>query len=111
MPGTWDYVQGQTTFGVDNTTPPKIKTCWLATTWVRPKDNGLFMNLTQPNAPTVRLSNLKDGAGTTLMLSENVQKNVNYNWMGVSETQAGAATIWHGLGRADERHNADVLSE
>ena len=52
------------------------------------KDNGLFMNLTLGTVNN-RLSNIKDGAGTTLMLSENVNKNENYNWLGVSRNQAG----------------------
>jgi prepilin-type N-terminal cleavage/methylation domain-containing protein/prepilin-type processing-associated H-X9-DG protein len=52
------------------------------------KDNGLFMNLTLGSV-AMRLSNIKDGAGTTLMLSENVDKNENYNWLGVSATQGG----------------------
>jgi prepilin-type N-terminal cleavage/methylation domain-containing protein/prepilin-type processing-associated H-X9-DG protein len=79
--GTWDYVEAATTFTQSNnflTGPNKGNT----------KDNGLFMNLTQTNI-TSRLSNIKDGAGTTLMLSENVQKNQNYNWLAVADDQPG----------------------
>jgi prepilin-type N-terminal cleavage/methylation domain-containing protein/prepilin-type processing-associated H-X9-DG protein len=87
--GTWDYVENQSPFPVTGGTPPTISNMLIGPNAGPTKDNGLFMNLTQPGAPTVRLSNLKDGAGTTLMLSENVHKNVNYNWLGVTEDQAG----------------------
>jgi prepilin-type N-terminal cleavage/methylation domain-containing protein len=44
-------------------------------------DNGLFMNLSV-GAINVRLSNIKDGTGTTLMLSENIHKDNGYSWFG-----------------------------
>jgi prepilin-type N-terminal cleavage/methylation domain-containing protein len=86
--GTWDFAQGQSDFSATGT-PPVINNLLSGNNMGPSKDNGLFMNLTQPNAPKVRLSNIKDGTGTTLMLAENVHKNVNYNWMGVNEDQAG----------------------
>ncbi len=48
------------------------------------KANGLLFNLTNPNMGDVRqrMSSVRDG--TTLMLSENIQKNGNYCWMGVT---------------------------
>jgi prepilin-type processing-associated H-X9-DG protein len=54
-----------------------------------PIENGLFQNLTEPNARTMRLENIKDGASLTLMLSENVQKNGDYSWLGVPQNQMG----------------------
>jgi prepilin-type N-terminal cleavage/methylation domain-containing protein/prepilin-type processing-associated H-X9-DG protein len=86
--GTWDYAAGQNTFPASGT-PPTISNMLIGPNAGPTKDNGLFMNLTQPGAPSVRLSNIKDGAGTTLMLSENVHKSLNYNWLGVTEDQAG----------------------
>jgi hypothetical protein len=46
------------------------------------KDNGVMMNLTRGKVQT-RLSGIRDGSATTLLLSENVHKNDQYNWMGV----------------------------
>jgi prepilin-type N-terminal cleavage/methylation domain-containing protein/prepilin-type processing-associated H-X9-DG protein len=88
--GTWDFTQGagDTSF-TGNGAGTQINNFLVGTNMGPTKDNGLFMNLTEPNAPTVRLSNIKDGAGTTLMLSENIHKNVNYNWFGVARNQAG----------------------
>jgi prepilin-type N-terminal cleavage/methylation domain-containing protein/prepilin-type processing-associated H-X9-DG protein len=86
--GTWDFNQGATVFAATGT-PPVINNMLSGTNAGPSKDNGLFMNLTQPNAPTVRLSNIKDGAGTTLMLSENIHKNEKYNWMGVADDAPG----------------------
>jgi len=51
-------------------------------------DNGLFHNLTLGRVNT-RLSNLKDGAGTTLMLAENIHKGDTYSWFGVEFDQLG----------------------
>lgn len=48
------------------------------------KANGLFHNKVFDNI-TTRLSNIKDGAATTLMLSENIHKDEDYTWMGVGE--------------------------
>ena len=88
--GTWDYQQGSGPNSFAGTGAGTTIGNFLTGTNKGPtKDNGLFMNLTQPNAPAVRLSNIKDGAGTTLMLSENIHKNEHYNWFGVPEDQAG----------------------
>lgn len=48
------------------------------------KANGLFHNKVFDNI-TTRLSNIKDGAATTLLLSENIHKQEEYTWMGVGE--------------------------
>jgi prepilin-type processing-associated H-X9-DG protein len=53
------------------------------------KDNGLFMNLTMGTANN-RLSNVKDGTGTTLMLSENIHKDTDFSWFGVVGTAGNA---------------------
>jgi prepilin-type processing-associated H-X9-DG protein len=87
--GTWDFVENANDFSVQSGNPPTIKNMLTGTNMGPSNFNGLFMNQTQPNAPKVRLSNTKDGTGTTLMLSENVHKSVNYNWMGVTEKQTG----------------------
>ncbi|MEX2316774.1 MAG: DUF1559 domain-containing protein [Pirellulales bacterium] len=49
--------------------------------------NGLFHNLSLGRT-TSRIDNIKDGASTTLMLSENIHKNGNYSWMGVGSRNA-----------------------
>jgi prepilin-type N-terminal cleavage/methylation domain-containing protein/prepilin-type processing-associated H-X9-DG protein len=84
--GAWDWAQGANSFNAGDflerqstTAMPKGDT----------KDNGLFMNLTLGSV-TVRLSNIKDGAGTTLMLSENVNKDNDYSWLGVSSLPIGS---------------------
>jgi prepilin-type N-terminal cleavage/methylation domain-containing protein len=51
-------------------------------------DNGLAHNLTLGSVSS-KLENIKDGSSTTLMLSENIQKNSNYCWMGVPSTELG----------------------
>ena len=50
-------------------------------------DNGLFHNLTDGRVST-RLE-IFDGAGTTLLLAENVHKNNQYNWLGITSSQLG----------------------
>jgi prepilin-type processing-associated H-X9-DG protein len=85
--GAWDWEQGATTFDDGD---------YLGPTFLTPnrpnqgdtKDNGLFHNLTLGNI-TVRMSNIKDGAGMTLMLSENVHKDNLYSWFGVMSDQGG----------------------
>ncbi|QDU91248.1 Fimbrial protein precursor [Pirellulimonas nuda] len=49
------------------------------------KENGLLFNLTVPGMGEVRqrMSSVRDSASTTLMLSENIQKDDHYCWMGV----------------------------
>src|SRR5262249_30289795 len=86
--GTWDYVENASDFRVGSGSNPTINNFLVGTSVGPTKDNGLFMNLTATNIP-VRLSNIKDGAGTTLMLSENIHKNTNYNWLGAADDQAG----------------------
>ncbi len=79
------------------------------------KVNGLFHNLVDGNVRT-RLSTIHDGATTTIMLSENYQKNENYCWAGVAPnfgigeqqfglvwiTGAGSSTAVNQLLTADE---------
>jgi prepilin-type N-terminal cleavage/methylation domain-containing protein/prepilin-type processing-associated H-X9-DG protein len=81
--GAWDWKSSASTFGLTDFLAAPGNANMGDT-----KDNGLFMNLTLGTVNN-RLSNIKDGAGTTLMLSENVNKNENYNWLGVSQNQAG----------------------
>ncbi|MEX2171604.1 MAG: DUF1559 domain-containing protein [Pirellulales bacterium] len=52
-------------------------------------DNGLFHNLTLGKVTTKLGGNIRDGAATTLMLSENIHKNPLYCWLGVSGDQFG----------------------
>jgi prepilin-type N-terminal cleavage/methylation domain-containing protein/prepilin-type processing-associated H-X9-DG protein len=52
------------------------------------KDNGLFMNLTLGSVVN-RLGGIRDGAATTLMLSENSQKAPTFSWLGVADNQCG----------------------
>jgi prepilin-type N-terminal cleavage/methylation domain-containing protein len=52
------------------------------------RDNGLFQNLVY-GKNGVRLDNIRDGASTTLMLSENTHKNYYYSWLGVSRGSTG----------------------
>lgn len=52
------------------------------------KDNGIFFNRVRTNLKT-RLSSIRDGAATTLMLSENYNKATNYSWFGVEPDQLG----------------------
>ncbi len=52
------------------------------------KENGLFHNLVEGNTKS-RLSSIRDGASTTLMLSENMHKNPVYSWFGVGPNQLG----------------------
>ncbi|HEY4233553.1 MAG TPA: DUF1559 domain-containing protein [Lacipirellulaceae bacterium] len=81
--GTWDWKANSANFAMtDFWAAPAV------TNMGDTKDNGLFMNLTLGTVNS-RLSNIKDGAGTTLMLSENIHKNENYNWLGVSQNQGG----------------------
>ena len=71
--GAWDYDAG-TYLPLDETaTPPTGDT----------KANGLFFNRVLGLGINVRISGIRDGAATTLMLSENVHKNENYSWLGV----------------------------
>jgi prepilin-type processing-associated H-X9-DG protein len=70
--------------------------------WGDTADNGVFIDnasydrqspaITAANRPLVRISNIKDGAGTTLMLAENVHKsyvdssnNPLFSWLAGSE--------------------------
>lgn len=79
--GAWDWESGASNFDADE---------FLASGGANvgdTKDNGLFQNLTMSKVNN-RLS-IKDGAGTTLMLSENVHKEPNYTWLGVPSEQAG----------------------
>jgi len=46
-------------------------------------ENGLLHNLLRGRT-TSRLGNIKDGSSTTLMLSENINKNSEYSWLGVA---------------------------
>ena len=46
------------------------------------KHNGLFHNRVEGNV-TTRMSGIADGASTTLMLAENLQKDPTYTWFGV----------------------------
>ncbi|TWT73818.1 Type II secretion system protein G precursor [Posidoniimonas polymericola] len=48
------------------------------------KANGLFHNLVLGSEKT-RLTDIVDGASTTIMISENVQKNPTYCWAGVAQ--------------------------
>ncbi len=52
------------------------------------KANGVFFNLIEGNIKS-RLSGISDGAATTLMLSENIQKNPTYSWLGVESGNPG----------------------
>jgi prepilin-type processing-associated H-X9-DG protein len=54
------------------------------------KPNGLFFNQSvEPKPEVMRLTDIRDGAGTTLMFSENVHKNESYSWFGVHPEQCG----------------------
>jgi prepilin-type processing-associated H-X9-DG protein len=55
-------------------------------------NNGAFQNLVQGNTATKLEVN--DGSATTIMLSENIQKDNGYSWMG---TQAGIAEQYFGM--------------
>jgi prepilin-type N-terminal cleavage/methylation domain-containing protein len=55
------------------------------------KDNGVLMNRTLGKIET-RMSGIRDGAGNTLLLSENIHKNDEYNWMGVPGSVSGIPT-------------------
>jgi type II secretory pathway pseudopilin PulG len=55
------------------------------------KENGLFQNLTFTKSNN-RIDNIHDGAGTTLMLSENIHKFEVYTWLGVP----GRPDMWQG---------------
>lgn len=52
------------------------------------KHNGLFHNAIFSNVKT-RMSDIQDGASSTLMISENAHKNPNYSWLGVREDNPG----------------------
>ena len=52
------------------------------------KENGMFMNLTLGTVNS-SLGGIKDGASTTLLLSENIQKASTFTWLGVSDNQCG----------------------
>jgi prepilin-type N-terminal cleavage/methylation domain-containing protein/prepilin-type processing-associated H-X9-DG protein len=86
--GTWDFAQGVADDSFVGNGNGMITNLLSGNNVGPSKYNGLFMNLTQPNAPTIRLTGVKS-AGTTLMLSENVHKNASYNWLGVPGDQAG----------------------
>lgn len=55
------------------------------------KDNGLFHNMVDGNGQGVksRMSAIRDGASTTLMLAENIQKNPTYSYFGVAPGNPG----------------------
>jgi prepilin-type processing-associated H-X9-DG protein len=84
--GTWDWDQGATNF--DASEFLEAIGASSGTKMGDTKDNGLFHNLTLGNL-TTRMSNVKDGTGMTLMLSENIHKDNNYSWFGVMFDQAG----------------------
>jgi prepilin-type N-terminal cleavage/methylation domain-containing protein len=79
--GAWDW--GGTRFSCDNS--------GIANDFVGDvKENGLFHNLSvNRNNVKTRLSSIRDGASTTLMLGENNHKNANYTWLGVLPERAG----------------------
>lgn len=52
-------------------------------------DNGLFHNRVRTNLTSRLGSNIRDGASMTLMLAENIHKNQQYCWMGVTRDQFG----------------------
>lgn len=52
------------------------------------KQNGMFHNLVEGGVRT-RLTDMRDGASTTMMLSENIQKNPTYSWFGVAPGNPG----------------------
>jgi prepilin-type N-terminal cleavage/methylation domain-containing protein len=59
---------------------------WNGTNYVGDtKENGLFQNMVDGNLKA-RISDAKDGSATTIMLSENMNKNDRYSWMGVDNT-------------------------
>lgn len=63
-------------------------------------DNGVFLNRAEyeragTQAPSNRMGNIKDGAGTTLMLSENIHKDYDtlpFTWLAGTEQQLGM--VW-----------------
>ncbi len=58
------------------------------------KENGLFFNRVDSGNPIKqRMSGIRDGAATTLMLSENMQKNPTYSWFGVEPGNPGEAQL------------------
>jgi prepilin-type N-terminal cleavage/methylation domain-containing protein/prepilin-type processing-associated H-X9-DG protein len=70
--GAWDWNQS----GIFQTRPGDLK------------DNGVFMNRTLGKVET-RLSGIRDGAGNTLLLTENIHKNEGYSWIGVDGNRLG----------------------
>ncbi|MGI9456244.1 MAG: DUF1559 domain-containing protein [Aeoliella sp.] len=52
------------------------------------KDNGLFQNRVVGNIKST-LGGIRDGAATTLMVSENMHKNPTYSWFGVEPANPG----------------------
>jgi prepilin-type processing-associated H-X9-DG protein len=85
--GAWDWSQGANNF--DATDFLERQSIPPSSPMGDTKDNGLFMNLTLGSI-AVRLSNIKDGAGTTLMLSENIHKDTDFTWLGVSPLSMGS---------------------
>ena len=81
--GAWDWELDATRFDCDNSGNANG---FLGDR----KENGLFHNLSvSGNNVKTRLSGIRDGASTTLMLGENNHKNQAYSWLGVSPSQAG----------------------
>jgi hypothetical protein len=84
--GAWDWVENASQFDPGDLQP---------TTGVQQnvgdwKENGVFFNLSvEPKPKTMRLTDIRDGAGTTLLLSENIHKNDEYSWFGVTREQGG----------------------
>ena len=55
------------------------------------KDNGICHNLSRGDV-TISLSAIRDGSATTLLLSENIHKEIEefgYSWMGITGSQFG----------------------
>lgn len=100
--GAWDFSSTGQFFSPAATGPATGDT----------KENGLFMNHVLGNEK-VQMTDIQDGASSTIMLSENIQKNPDYCWAGVEGDGIGEAQfgmVWITDASSSQTQPSDLIT-